>query len=163
MTETLHHGDIEFKIATTSLEFGDAKNLFQLYAASLEIDLSFQNFSDELETIDKQYNKPTGALLLAYINETAVACAGIRQLDVETAELKRMYVQPAYRQHRLGRKLLERIVAIARERHYKRIRLDTLPTMTRAQNLYRSFGFYEVPSYRFNPVSGAVFMEKKLS
>ena len=163
MQGTLNNGDIDFKIATTRQEFGDAQNLFQQYAASLDIDLSFQNFSDELQTIDKQYHEPTGALLLAYINGTAVACAGIRQLDMETAELKRMYVQPAYRYYRLGRKLLEQMIVIARERHYKRIRLDTLPTMTQAQNLYRSFDFYEVPAYRFNPVSGTIFMEKKLS
>jgi ribosomal protein S18 acetylase RimI-like enzyme len=59
-------------------------------------------------------------------------------------------------------KLLDLIIEIAKELNYKSIRLDTLPTMTKAQNLYRSFGFSEIPSYRFNPVSGTVFMEKKL-
>ena len=162
MTAMLHHDDFDFKTATTAKEFDDAKKLFQLYAASLDIDLGFQNFSEELQTINQQYNMPAGALLLVYVNETAVACAGMRQLDMETAELKRMFVQPAYRQYQLGRKLLEQILTIAKERDYKRIRLDTLPTMTRAQHLYRSFGFYEVPAYRFNPVSGTIFMEKAL-
>lgn len=136
--------------------------MFQQYAASLNIDLGFQEFSEELQAIDKQYNKPTGALLLAYANRMAIACAGFRQIDNETAELKRMFVQPAYRQHQLGKKLLEQILAIAQELRYRRIRLDTLPTMTQAQNLYRAFGFYEIPSYRFNPIEGTVFMEKQL-
>ena len=163
MTAMLHHNDFDFKTATTAKEFDDAKKLFQLYAASLDIDLGFQNFSEELQTINQQYNMPAGALLLVYVNETAVACAGMRQLDMETAELKRMFVLPAYRQYQLGRKLLEQILTVAKERNYKRIRLDTLPTMTRAQHLYRSFGFYEVPPYRFNPVSGTIFMERTLS
>jgi ribosomal protein S18 acetylase RimI-like enzyme len=153
---------IEFKIAGTDQEFNDAKNLFQQYAKSLEIDLSFQYFTDELKTIDKQYNKPAGALLLAHKDGKAIGCAGIRQLDKETAELKRMFVQAEYRQHKIGKKLLEFAIDIAKSFHYKTIRLDTLPTMRKAQNLYRSFGFYEIKPYRFNPVNGTLYMEKKL-
>src|SRR5262245_33588336 len=58
--------EIIFKIANTSQEFEDAKDLFLQYAESLDVDLSFQHFADELKTIEQQYNKPSGALLLAY-------------------------------------------------------------------------------------------------
>ena len=155
--------DVLFKTATTNKEFEDGQRLFQQYANSLDLDLGFQDFSNELKLINKQYNKPKGALLLAYKNNIAVGCAGIRELDKDTAELKRMYVQPAYRKYKIGARLLELAIEIARDLNYKSIRLDTLPTMTKAQDLYRSFGFYEIPSYRFNPVSGTVFMEKKLT
>ena len=154
--------DILFKIASTNQEFEDGKNLFLQYAKSLDINLSFQDFSSELKMIDKQYNKPKGSLLLAYKNNIAVGCVGIRELDKDTAELKRMYVQPEYRKYKIGMKLLELAIQISKDLNYKSIRLDTLPTMTKAQDLYRSFGFYEIPSYRFNPVDGTVFMEKKL-
>ena len=154
--------DIRFKIASTNQEFEDGRNLFQQYAELLDIDLGFQDFPNELKTIDKQYNKPKGALLLAYKKNIPVGCVGIREFDNDAAELKRMYVQTEYRKYKIGMKLLERIIEIAKDLNYKSIRLDTLPTMTRAQNLYRSFGFSEIPSYRFNPVSGTVFMEKKL-
>jgi ribosomal protein S18 acetylase RimI-like enzyme len=162
MTKSIQPNNIVFKIANTEQEFNDAKNLFQQYAQSLDIDLSFQNFNDELKTIGIQYKKPAGALLLAYKDDLAVGCAGIRQLDKDTAELKRMFVQPEYRQFKIGKKLLELAIDIARNLGYKRIRLDTLPTMTKAQSLYRSSGFYEIDAYRFNPVEETVFMEKKL-
>ena len=155
--------DISYKIANTIREFENGKDLFQQYANSLNLDLSFQDFTKELETIDKQYNKPRGALLLAYNKKIAAGCVGIRELDIETAELKRMYVQAEYRGHQIGRKFLELSIDIAKELNYTKIRLDTLPGMTQAQNLYRTFGFYEIPSYRFNPIKGTVYMEKKLA
>jgi putative acetyltransferase len=154
--------DVLFKIASTNKEFEDGRNLFQQYAGSLDLDLGFQDFSSELKTIETQYNKPKGALLLAYIENTPAGCVAIRELDKDTAELKRMYVQTEYRKYKIGRRLLELAIEIAKKLDYKTIRLDTLPTMSKAQELYRSFGFSEIPSYRFNPVSGTVFMEKKL-
>jgi len=155
--------EILLKIASCNEQFEDGRKLFQQYAASLDIDLDFQDFSSELKTIDQQYNQPKGALLLAYKNNIAVGCVAIRELDKDIAELKRMYVQPEYRKYKIGMRLLELILGIAGKLGYKFIRLDTLPTMSKAQDLYRSFGFSEIPSYRFNPVSGTVFMEKKLS
>lgn len=154
--------EIIYKIANSKKEFDDGKKLFEQYAISLNIDLSFQDFNNELTIIDKQYNKPKGALLLAYMGKIPVGCAGIREFDIETAELKRMFVQTEYRGHQIGRKLLEISLDIAEKLEYNKIRLDTLPSMTQAQNLYRIFGFYEIPSYRFNPIEGTVFMEKNL-
>jgi ribosomal protein S18 acetylase RimI-like enzyme len=45
---------------------------------------------------------------------------------------------------------------------YQYIRLDTLPTMKKAQDLYRFFGFYEIEPYVYNPIKGTIFMEFKL-
>ena len=117
----------------------------------------------ELITLHKQYNKPRGALLLAYYNKLTIGCAAMRELNTETAELKRMFVQPEYRKHKIGQRLLELIIGIAKEFNYHTIRLDTLPGMTQAQTLYRAFGFYEIPAYRYNPDKGTVYMEKKLN
>ena len=102
-------------------------------------------------------------MLLAYKDEIVVSCAGVREQYHDIAELKRLYVRPEYRSYKIGRKLLELALEIAKELHYKQIRLDTIPSQTQAQNLYHSFGFYEIPPYRFNPVEGAVYMEKKLA
>jgi ribosomal protein S18 acetylase RimI-like enzyme len=73
-----------------------------------------------------------------------------------------MYVKPEYRGCHIGQRLLELSVEIAKELNYCRIRLDTLPGMIQAQKLYHAFGFYEIPSYRFNPDKGTVYMEKIL-
>jgi putative acetyltransferase len=73
-----------------------------------------------------------------------------------------MFVQPGHRDYKIGHKLLELISSTAKVMGYKKILLDTLPSMTHAIKLYHSFDFKEEPSYRFNPVAGAVFTEKKL-
>jgi len=111
----------------------------------------------------KKVHKPRGVLLLAYRDNLAVGCAGIREFDKETAELKRLFVLKEYRGYKIGITLLELAIDIAKKINYKKIRLDTLPTMTQALNLYRSFGFYEIPPYRFNPIKGTIFMEKELN
>jgi ribosomal protein S18 acetylase RimI-like enzyme len=154
--------DITLKIATTNQEFTDAEQLFREYASSLEIDLAFQDFAKELTIIGVQYNKPSGALILAYSDIEAVGCAAVRKLDDETAELKRMYVKPQFRGHKIAQKLLQLSLDIARDLHYKKIRLDTIPSMTSAQKLYLSNGFYVIEPYRFNPVEGAIYMERRL-
>jgi putative acetyltransferase len=163
MKESIDQRNILFKIANTTQEFDDARNLFQQYATSVGIDLCFQDFPNELKTIDQQYHKPKGALLLAYKNKIAVGCAGLREFGKEAAELKRMFVKTEYRGYKIGQRMLELIIDIARELKYKKILLDTLSNMTQAQKLYQSFGFYEISSYRFNPIEGAVFMEMKLT
>lgn len=153
---------IIYRVARSAPDFEQGKRLFEEYVASLGIDLSFQDFAHELQIIDQQYNQPRGALLLAFDHNTAIGCAGVRWHNEATAELKRMYVQDAYKGQGIGVQLMERSLQIARELGYQKIRLDTLKNMTKAQSLYRSFGFYEIPSYRYNPLEGAIYMEKQL-
>lgn len=153
---------IRFGLAHTAHEFEDARNLYKQYANALDIDLSFQNFEAELNSLEEQYSAPQGAIVLAYKDETPIGCVGIRAHAPGIAELKRMYVHPEYRRYKIGMKLLNLALETATELKYTFIRLDTLPSMTPAINLYRSVGFYDIPPYRFNPIDGTVYMEKKL-
>lgn len=150
---------ITYKTASTDREFEQAKALFTEYAASLQIDLSFQNFSRELETVRTQYDKPGGSLLLVYKDGEAVGCAGVRRLGDDTAELKRMYVRPDCRGLNIGKELLERALLAARELGYSKMRLDTLSSMKTAQKLYESFGFKSIPAYYHNPLEDTIYME----
>ena len=153
---------ITYKIAGTEADFAQARELFLEYADSLDTDLCFQNFSRELQTLEEQYGNPQGALCLAFDESLPVGCVGVRRLDNETAELKRMYVRPASRGHQIGKHLLELALDAATTLGYRKIRLDTLPSMESAQQLYHSFGFSVIPSYRFNPVEGTIYMEKEI-
>ena len=153
---------IRLEEAQTPQAFSAGAHLFQEYANTLPIDLSFQGFAAELQAIGQQYSRPTGALLIAYDQNQAVGCVALRALDQETAELKRLFVQPAYQGHKIGQRLMVQILDIAQTLQYKRVRLDTLATMESELKLYRRFGFYEILPYRFNPIAGAIYMEKKL-
>jgi ribosomal protein S18 acetylase RimI-like enzyme len=134
------------------------RELFTEYAQSISIDLSFQDFDHELATLDEFYER----ILIARDDDQAAGCVALRRIDDTTCEMKRLYVRPAFRGHNLGRQLAERIIGEARQRGYKRMRLDTLPTMHAAIPMYASLGFVEIAPYRFNPIEGTRFMELAL-
>jgi ribosomal protein S18 acetylase RimI-like enzyme len=137
-------------------------DLFREYGHSLEIDLGFQHFDDELASMPGEYAEPGGMLLLARAGDAAAGCVGVRPLDAGCCELKRLYVQPAYRGLGIGEALTAAAIAAARSAGYGRMRLDTLPTMTAARGMYARLGFVEIPPYRFNPIEGTAFLELQL-
>ena len=143
-------------------DVADARSLFEEYAASLDVDLAFQGFAEELAALPDGYLPPAGALLLADLDGNTVGCAAVRALDGDACELKRLYVRPAARGHALGRALTEAALARARALGYRRVRLDTLPSMTAAYALYLELGFREIEPYRFNPVPGTRYLERDL-
>jgi GNAT superfamily N-acetyltransferase len=149
--------------ATTRDEIQEARTLFEEYAAGLGFSLCFQNFDAELAGLPGDYASPAGRLLLAYDNDQLIGCVALRRHDVRTCEMKRLFLRPAARGKGVGRILVNRLIAEAREIGYQRMVLDTLPgTMDKAIEIYRSIGFRNIEPYYNNPVEGAVFMELKL-
>ena len=77
--------------------------------------------------------------------------------------MKRLYLRPQFRGKGLGRVLVDRIIAEARQMGYQRMRLDTVePVMRDAVAMYRKIGFREIPPYCDNPIAGALYMELAL-
>ena len=138
------------------------RRLFVEYAASLEVDLAFQGFDEELAGLPGAYARPGGGLLLAFDGEEPAGCVAFRPLEPGISEMKRLYVRPGARGAGWGRRLAERVVSEARAEGYERMRLDTLPSMHAALGLYLGMGFREIPSYRHNPVEGTRFLELDL-
>jgi GNAT superfamily N-acetyltransferase len=136
----------------------EVRRLFTEYQASLGVDLSFQDFESELATLPGQHAPPQGRLLLARSDGMVAGCAALRPLPERACEMKRLFVRPAFRASGLGRLLAERIIIDARTIGYRRMCLDTLPSMGRAQQLYESLGFRDIEAYRFNPVSGTRYL-----
>ena len=149
---------------TSPEDIQHARELFEEYAASIDISLCFQNFDKELAQLPGQYVPPAGRLILAIENSQVAGCVALRPIGEGVCEMKRLYVRPNFRGRGLGRDLTERIMSEARDIGYKVMRLDTLPgKMDLALGMYRSLGFREIEPYYPNPVAGAVFMELALS
>jgi ribosomal protein S18 acetylase RimI-like enzyme len=139
-----------------------ARVLFQEYASTLDFDLSFQHFDHEMRTFPVQYSSPSGCLLVAYEDESPTGCVGLRKLDEDICEMKRLYVRPRFRGRGIGRALVINVINKGGKLGYGRMRLDTVPSMQEAIALYESFGFKPIPPYRHNPIPGALYFELEL-
>ena len=167
-------------------ELAAARAILREYAASLKIDLCFQNFGDELAGLPGDYAEPRGTLLLALVESASTSapsatpalvrpdgrtlqvagCCALRPLDTvdyaNAAEMKRLYVRPGFRGLGLGRQLVEAVLDAARGAGYACVLLDTLDDMESARALYEDLGFVEVPPYYHNPIAGSHYLKVEL-
>lgn len=143
-------------------DIDEVRKLFEEYASSLGISLDFQDFDKELVDLPGDYGPPEGCLLIALWQGQVGGCVALRKFGVGICEMKRLYTKPQFRGLGIGRALSEAVIEKGRRIGYKRMRLDTLPSMKTARSLYASLGFKEIGSYRYNPIEGTVFMELEL-
>ena len=137
--------------------------MLEEYVGWIGLDLAFQEIDAELAGLPGEYVPPRGALFVAESEGRLIGMIGLRPFDGAICEMKRLYVRPAFRAHRIGRALAEAVIEEGRARGFTAMRLDTLPTMGSAMALYESLGFIDIEPYRYNPVAGTRFLEKKLS
>jgi ribosomal protein S18 acetylase RimI-like enzyme len=138
--------------------------LFRVYATSLDVDLSYQNFELEMASMPGKYAPPGGELLLARNAQgKPIGCVGLRPIETDgCCEMKRLYVSPEVRGIGLGKDLVDALVNVAKRIGYVEMRLDTLPSMASAQAVYRKLGFEVIEPYNDTPVSGTLFMRRIL-
>jgi putative acetyltransferase len=153
---------LEYIVVQMDEEYKAAVQLFKAYAAWLNIDLGFQHFDEELNNLKNMYNATDGGIILCKDGDIFIGCVAVRKNTANIAELKRMYVLPEHQHKGIGKILLEEAITLAKECGYEYIRLDTLNHMIPAINLYKKYGFYEIPAYYHNPIVTAVYFEKKL-
>ena len=144
--------------ASAPADLDAVRTLFAEYARGVDEPCCFAGFERELADL------PQGYLVLFLSQEEGVpaGCVGLRELDRGTAELKRLYVRPAFRGHGIGRALAEAVIAAARAGGYGRIVLDSLPKMHAARAPYRSLDFRETAPYLAQPTPGASCFERSL-
>jgi putative acetyltransferase len=153
---------MQIRPATFPQDLPVIKTLFEEYAKSLNVSLCFQNFAEELATLPGRYAPPRGNIWLAEASDEVAGCIAMRPLTDNRTEMKRLYVRPQYRGHNLGQKLTQTVLAAAKSLGYRDLCLDTLPSMEKAIDLYRTIGFEEIAPYYENPVSGAMFFKIQL-
>jgi putative acetyltransferase len=155
--------DIDIVAVSSPDHIRVVKELFIEYARSLDFNLCFQNFEKELAKLPGEYSPPGGILLLAMNEHHPAGCIALRRIDDATCEMKRLYIKPEARGSGYGRTLTVELLRRASALGYRTMRLDTVPSMKEAIELYTSLGFKKIPPYRENPVEGAIFMELDLT
>lgn len=162
----MRNQNLRFVTPSSLAELDALRSIFREYAASLEVDLCFQDFDTELNNLPGEYAQPRGALLMALAGDEIAGCCALRPLDNvdyhNACEMKRLYVRPPFRKTGVGRQLAEAVLDCARRSAYDCVLLDTLDDMESARALYQDLGFEEIPPYYFNPIAGAHYLKAEL-
>lgn len=125
-----------------------------------------ENSREELADMASFYAFPDGLFLLGRIDGEVAGCAGIRLLDDDTAELKRVWVRPEARGRGLAQVLLARAIDSARALGAQRVILETEPrAMAKAVRMYRETGFREAAPFSnlVERVPTVLTMEKRVA
>ena len=149
--------------AETDEQIAEIRELFREYEAWLGLDLCFQGFEAELASLPGKYAMPSGRLYIAYVDGRPAGCIALRPLGSGVCEMKRLFVRAGFRGHKLGMRLVRKLIEEARSAGYSKMRLDTIPPkMGKAVSLYQSHGFEQIPAYYDNPHPDVLFMELAL-
>jgi ribosomal protein S18 acetylase RimI-like enzyme len=140
----------------------DLRRLLEQFASSIEADLEFQNFKEELETLPGPYAPPDGRLLIWEEDGVVGGCIALCNLGDGIGELRRLWVSPLFRGRGVGRELTHELLGQARKIGYSKLRLHTLATMLSARAVYEGLGFYEIDAYTGVPADGVIFLEREL-
>ncbi len=145
-----------------SILFSEYTNMLIANDESFKKYLDIQNYDEEISHLESKYGMPDGRLYLVYCDRELAGCIGLRKIDNQSCEMKRLYVRPEFRGKKLGNILVEKIIADAREIGYSYMLLDTLPFLQSAICMYKKFGFYEIEGYNNSPMDTSIFMKLDL-
>jgi ribosomal protein S18 acetylase RimI-like enzyme len=92
---------------------------------------------------------PDGRFVIVLEDGAPVACGAIRRHDVDTAEIKRMWVRPEARGRGIARLVLRELESSARAQGYRALVLETGLRQPEALALYESHGYTTIPNFGF--------------
>ena len=117
----------------------------------LEESIAYNEAHGELKDMDdiqQNYFENGGIFLVTADEAELIGTGAIRELEDDICELKRLWLLTSYHGKGLGYRMLQELFLFAREKGYRRIRLQTDTIyQTRALDFYRRIGFYEIPRY----------------
>ena len=132
------------------------------FIANSPVNLDYQGNDAEFANLPGKYAAPKGCVLLADHWGEIEGCIAMREVNTEICEMKRLYVKPQARGRKLGRQLVERLIAEAQSAGYNEMRLDVQQESVSARGLYKALGFIPAEAISFNPVPGASFLGRRL-
>ena len=133
------------------------RELFSEYSQIKGAEICFVSFGEELGNLEDYYRG--GSLLVASVDGSPAGCIALRKDKDLLAELKRLYVRPAYRGQGYGRALLDAALEKAGELGFREVWFTTIPAvMSTAYEMYRRKGFQEKPEEE-----GVVYMWRAVS
>ncbi len=103
------------------------------------------------------FEPPGGSFVVLYVKDEPVACGGLKRLDDDAAEIKRLFVRPNVRRLGLGRRVIDDLERIARDRGYRVVRLDTGAGQPQAVRLFEAAGYTRIGDYNGNPFASFWF------
>lgn len=124
--------------------------------------LELQNYDEEIKHLEVKYGMPDGRLYVVYCDGKLAGCIGLRKIDDQNCEMKRLYVRPQFRGKKIGNLLIEKIIADVKAIGYSYMLLDTLPFLQSAIHMYKKCGFYEIESYNDSPMDTSIYMKLDL-
>ena len=142
--------------------FSEYTNMLIENDSSFKKYLDIQHYDEEIEHLETKYGLPYGRLYLVYCDGEAAGCIGLRKIDEQNCEMKRLYVRPEFRGKKIGEQLVRKIITDAKEIGYSYMLLDTLPFLENAILMYKKFGFYEIESYNDSPMCTSIYMKLDL-
>ncbi|WP_126937514.1 GNAT family N-acetyltransferase [Veillonella sp. CHU740] len=148
---------MNFEIRNGHDYIDEVKDLFVEYVRSLGVSASLREFHG----LEDKYKGEGEALYIAFIDNKPAGCVALRNVDNNTAAMKRLYVRPAFRHSSLGSNMAKLVVEDAREFGYKTLLLDSLPSMENAKELYTNLGFKKLDDTK-RPVKTVVHLSLPL-
>lgn len=148
---------MNFEIRNGHDYIDEVKDLFVEYVRSLGVSASLREFHG----LEDKYKGEGEALYIAFIDNKPAGCVALRNVDNNTAAMKRLYIRPAFRHSSLGSNMAKLVVEDAREFGYKTLLLDSLPSMENAKELYTNLGFKKLDDTK-RPVKTVVHLSLPL-
>jgi GNAT superfamily N-acetyltransferase len=152
---------MEVKLEATSLDEPEVRALFDAFIREADGPLDIDLEAEIAAGPPRDLTPPGGVLLLARVDDEPAGLGGVRHLETEVAEVKSMYLAPAFRGQGLARTILRELEEIARRHGCRATRLDTSDYLTSAVGLYRAAGYREVPDYNKN-IKANLWFERPL-
>ena len=140
------------------------KKLLLAYKLEFNNDTCFTSFEEEMADLEKYYRTDDKGKLIAVADAdgTVAGCVAYKTFSPGVCEMKRLYVDPLYRGHQLGRKLTEAVIEYATSHGFKKIILDTMVEMKAAQQLYYKLGFDIITPYNHQDTDKLICFGKTL-